>query len=113
MHDLDDDDREPYPPPWHAGPPPRRTPGPVIETYADTGALEHTCPHCHAAAGEFCRHDPAHGGTQRKAPCPKRILAATADTRDRRCDETLTPNQPRHPNPENAPTAATASGTRQ
>lgn len=76
MHDLDDDDRDPYPPPWHAGPPKRASRGPVIEAYADTGAIEHTCPHCGVGPGEFCRHDTEHGGTQRKAPCPKRIITA-------------------------------------
>lgn len=89
MHDLDDDDRDPYPPPWHAGRPPRRSPGAVIATYADTDALEVDCADsCGAPTGEFCRHP---DGTERKMPCPKRItraaahLAAKATTTERTC----------------------------
>jgi hypothetical protein len=81
MHDLDD--RDPYPPPWHAGPPPRRTPGPVIEAYADTDALEFDCPNCHAEAGEFCTLPAELGGGPRKAPCKKRIDTAAHAARER------------------------------
>lgn len=74
--DLDDNNRDPYPPPWHAARPPRRTPGPVLETYADTDALEVACiPGCGQPVGELCRHP---DGTQRKMPCPKRITRAAA-----------------------------------
>lgn len=70
------DGRDPYPPPWHAGPPPARTDGPVPAAYAATGALAVACPHCAAAPGDHCRHDTDHGGRPRRAPCPKRIHAA-------------------------------------
>ncbi|GJO50200.1 hypothetical protein NJB1604_35850 [Mycobacterium marinum] len=76
MHDLDDDDRDPYPPPWHAGRPKPISRGPVIEAYVDTEALEHACTNCNAKPGDFCRHDTEHGGGQRKVPCPKRIITA-------------------------------------
>jgi hypothetical protein len=54
-------------PPWGRGP--------VLESYAETGALERMCPNCHAPVGEFCVHD---GGTQRRIPCPKRMKAQEA-----------------------------------
>jgi hypothetical protein len=46
--------------------------GAVLEAYAETDALDHLCPNCRAAVGEFCIHD---DGTQRKIPCPKRLRA--------------------------------------
>lgn len=82
MHDLDDD-RDPYPPPWYSGPPPARTSGPIVEAYADTLVLEYACPHCGAQPGDFCRHDAARGGVQRKVPCPRRILVAAHATEQR------------------------------
>ncbi|MDM3894775.1 hypothetical protein [Mycobacterium intracellulare] len=74
--DLDDDDCDPYPPPWYSGPPPRVTRGPVLTAYVDTGALDFECINCGAAAGDFCRHDEDHGGSERKMPCPVRIATA-------------------------------------
>lgn len=50
--------------------------GPVLEAYAETGALDVDCIHCGAKAGEFCCHDPEVGGMPRRLPCPKRIVAA-------------------------------------
>lgn len=50
--------------------------GPVLEAYADTGALDVPCINCGAKAGEFCWHDPQVGGMPRRLPCPKRILCA-------------------------------------
>lgn len=79
--DLDENDRDPYPPPWYSGPPPKITRAPVIEAYVDTDALDYDCISCQAAAGEFCRHDEAHGGHERKMPCPKRITTAARATR--------------------------------
>lgn len=49
--------------------------GPVLEAYADTGALDVPCVNCGAVAGEFCCHDPDVGGMPRRLPCPKRIMA--------------------------------------
>ncbi|WP_142396009.1 hypothetical protein [Mycobacterium kansasii] len=76
MRDLDDDDRDPYPPPWYSGPPRRPSRSPVIEAYVDTCALDVGCPNCHAEVGDFCRHHPDLGGAERKVPCLKRILTA-------------------------------------
>lgn len=73
MHDLDNDDRDPTRPDWYAGPPPRRTPGPVIETYADTYAIEFDCENCGVAPGDYCKQP---DGSLRKMPCQKRIRAA-------------------------------------
>lgn len=50
--------------------------GPVLEAYAETGALDVDCTNCGAKVGEFCCHDPAVGGMPRRLPCPKRIQAA-------------------------------------
>lgn len=47
----------------------RRTPGPVIEAYAD-GAIDRPCPNCGAQPLDFCHHP---DGTQRKMPCPQRL----------------------------------------
>lgn len=47
--------------------------GPVIESYADTQALEVLCPACHAKPGDFCTHE---AGVARRIPCPRRITAA-------------------------------------
>ncbi|WP_044109808.1 hypothetical protein [Mycobacterium canetti] len=52
----------------------------VFEAYAETGALGHHCPNCHAKVGEFCRHDAESGGGERKVPCPRRIIAASQAT---------------------------------
>lgn len=54
---------------------PHRGRGPVLEAYAETGALEVPCL-CGAGVGEFCHHDPVVGGLPRRMPCPKRITAA-------------------------------------
>jgi hypothetical protein len=79
MHDLDDDPRRHET--WYAGPPPRRTPGPVVEAYADTETLEFDCTDgCGAPAGEFCKHP---NGEQRKMPCLKRIETAAHAIRER------------------------------
>lgn len=74
--DLDNDDRDPYPPPWYSGPPPKVSRGPVVTAYVDTGVLDFECINCHARPGEFCRHDEDHGGRERKMPCPTRIATA-------------------------------------
>lgn len=50
--------------------------GPVLEAYAETGALDVPCTHCGAKPGEFCWHDPEVGGMPRRLPCPRRITAA-------------------------------------
>lgn len=74
----DDDDRDPYPPPWYSGRPPTTTPGAVLETYADTYALDVDCTGsggCGALAGTFC-HWPT--GRQRKTPCGSRKARAAA-----------------------------------
>lgn len=86
MRDLDDYDYDPYPPGWHAAPPPKRTPGPIIEAYVDTNALDHDCTNCHASEGEFCKHP---DGTDRKMPCLERITTAsrTSQTHDGGCPE--------------------------
>lgn len=80
--DLDDDDRDPYPPPWYSGPPPKVTRDPVLLAYIDTNALDFDCtnPKCMAPQGELCRHDAEHGGRERKMPCPKRIATAAKGT---------------------------------
>lgn len=73
----DDDDRDPYPPPWYSGRPPRSSPGAIIEVYADTEALDRQCPPpprgCGADLGEFCRWP---DGRERKTPCGPRKTAA-------------------------------------
>lgn len=46
----------------------RRSHGVVVESYADTSALEVACPACSAPVGEFCPN--------RHIPCPRRISAA-------------------------------------
>ncbi|UXA19517.1 hypothetical protein [Mycobacterium sp. SMC-4] len=66
----------------------RRGRGPVIEAYADTGALDRPCPHppvgCGAAVGEFCtqptddiRPDPI----PRAIPCVARTREGEHDDR--------------------------------
>lgn len=67
-------------PDWYSGPPPASTRGPVLLAYLDTHALDFECmnPTCLAQPGEFCRHDEAHGGRERKMPCPMRIRTAAA-----------------------------------
>lgn len=50
--------------------------GPVLEAYADTGALDVPCINCGAKPGDFCWHDPQVGGMPRRLPCPCRITAA-------------------------------------
>lgn len=77
---MPDDDRDPYPPPWHAGRPPKSSPGAVFDTYADTSALDVDCPPpaqggCTALAGEFCRWPT---GRERKTPCGPRKARAAA-----------------------------------
>lgn len=74
--DLDNDDSDPYPPPWYSGPPPKITRGPVVTAYVDTGVLDFECINCQARPGAFCRHDEDHGGRERKMPCPARIATA-------------------------------------
>lgn len=56
----------------------RHTPakGPVLLAYVDTDALECRCPNCGAQPGDFCRHPAELGGGERRAPCPRRIIAA-------------------------------------
>lgn len=46
----------------------RRSRGAVLESYAETDALEVPCPVCGVPVGEFCPN--------RHIPCPKRICAA-------------------------------------
>ncbi|CAN5145044.1 hypothetical protein BH11ACT6_BH11ACT6_34680 [soil metagenome] len=46
----------------------KRTPGPIVEAYADAG-IERRCTNCGAAANTFCRHP---SGAFRKIPCPNR-----------------------------------------
>lgn len=75
---MPDDDRDPYPPPWYSGPPTKTTPGAVLETYADTYALDVDCTgpnSCGASAGEFCRWP---NGRERKTPCGSRKARAAA-----------------------------------
>lgn len=48
----------------------RRSPGAVIEAYAD-GAIDRACANCGAEPLQFCRHD---NGDARKIPCAKRLL---------------------------------------
>ncbi len=50
--------------------------GPVLEAYAETGALDVECVNCGAKPGEWCCHDPEVGGMPRRLPCPRRITAA-------------------------------------
>ncbi|OBS01879.1 hypothetical protein A9W98_18015 [Mycobacterium gordonae] len=78
MHDLDDADRDPYPPPWHAARVPAPARGPVIEAYVDTDALEVDCDNCRVAAGEFCTNP--ENGELRKMPCNSRITKAANTT---------------------------------
>lgn len=47
----------------------RRTPGPVIDAYADANIHEQ-CTGCGAPAFSFCRHP---DGTERKMPCRQRL----------------------------------------
>lgn len=54
------------------------TPGAVLETYADTYALDVDCTgpnSCGASAGEFCRWP---NGRERKTPCGSRKARAAA-----------------------------------
>lgn len=62
-------------PDYAFGPGQRHSRGPVLEAYAETGALEVPCL-CGAGVGEFCHHDRSVGGMPRRMPCPKRIQAA-------------------------------------
>lgn len=55
---------------YPVGPGHRHSRGPVPETYAETGALDHRCPACGMEAGAYCVHP---SGVQRKAPCPRRM----------------------------------------
>lgn len=48
-----------------------RAAGPVIEVYADTGAIDRHCPNCGAEPLTFCRHS---NGAERKIPCLQRAL---------------------------------------
>ena len=65
------DDEDPYD--YRRGEP-RRTRGPLIESYVEVDADERPCPPkpegCGVAAGEWCRHP---GGWDRKIPCVARI----------------------------------------
>lgn len=63
-------------PDYATGPGHARSRGPVLEAYAETGALEVPCVNCGADAGVWCCHDPGVGGMPRRLPCPKRITAA-------------------------------------
>lgn len=56
-------------PDYATGPAPHPTPGPVLEAYADTDALDRECPNCRAPVNEFCRHE---SGVERKVPCVAR-----------------------------------------
>jgi hypothetical protein len=63
---MNDDDRQ------YARGPGRhhRSRGPVVAAYADTGAIDRSCPNCGANPQEYCIHD---NGVQRKMPCPNRL----------------------------------------
>ncbi|WP_441293388.1 zinc finger domain-containing protein [Mycobacterium malmoense] len=64
------------PPDYAVGGSSRYGRGPVLEAYAETGALEVPCVNCGADAGVWCCHDAGVGGMPRRLPCPKRIQAA-------------------------------------
>jgi hypothetical protein len=53
----------------------RRPPNgsPIWEAYADTGALEVSCPHCGAAPTQWCTRD---DGRVRRVPCVARSIGA-------------------------------------
>jgi len=45
---------------------------PIWQAYADTGALEMSCPHCRAEPGQWCSRD---DGRVRRVPCVARAAA--------------------------------------
>lgn len=48
----------------------QRSPGPVVEAYVDSGAIDLHCPNCGANPQQYCTHD---SGIERKMPCPNRL----------------------------------------
>lgn len=59
------------------GPGSAHTRGPLVEVYAETGAIDRECPNCHAGPGSFCTHDGFFGRIERKVPCLARTLTST------------------------------------